>query len=172
MEAVARVEIREALPHEFEALGRITVDAYRHLQGGKPLGDYEDSLVDVAGRAADSVVLVAVDDAGELLGGVTYVPDSTREMSEFEDPEAAGIRMLAVRPDRQRGGTGRALTEACVVRAHADGRRRVLLHSTAMMEVARGMYRRMGFEEVPELDVWVPGPGGRPLRLIAFRLTI
>ncbi|HKH88138.1 MAG TPA: GNAT family N-acetyltransferase [Acidimicrobiales bacterium] len=166
------MEIREALPDEFETLGRITVEAYRQLQGGVPLGAYEDNLLDVAGRAADSVVLVAVDDDGEMLGGVTYVPDSTRDMSEFEDPEAAGVRMLAVRPDRQGAGVGRALTEACIARARADGRRRVLLHSTAIMEVARAMYGRMGFEEAPDLDAWVTGPSGGPLRLIAFRLPL
>ncbi len=166
------MEIREIRPNEFATLGLITVDAYRNLQGGAPLGSYEDDLMDVAGRAADSVVLVAVDDAGEILGGVTYVPDSTHRMSEFEDPEAAGIRMLAVRPDRQGAGVGRALTEECIARARADGRSRVLLHSTAIMELARAMYARMGFELAPELDVWVTGPAGVPLQLIAFRLEL
>ncbi|MGD0083839.1 MAG: GNAT family N-acetyltransferase [Acidimicrobiales bacterium] len=162
------MEIREVRPDEFDSLGQITVEAYRQLQRGAPLGAYEDSLMDVAGRAADSVVLVAVDDNGDLLGGVTYVPDSTRAMSEFEDLEAAGIRMLAVRPDRQGAGVGRALTEECIARARADGRSKVMLHSTEIMEVARGMYGRMGFEETPELDAWVTGTSRDPLRLIAF----
>jgi len=162
------VEIREVRPDEFDSLGQITVEAYRQLQRGAPLGAYEDSLMDVAGRAADSVVLVAVDDNGDLLGGVTYVPDSTRAMSEFEDLEAAGIRMLAVRPDRQGAGVGRALTEECIARARADGRSKVMLHSTEIMEVARGMYGRMGFGETPELDAWVTGTSRDPLRLIAF----
>jgi len=166
------MEIRVVQPEELEALGRITVEAYRHLNGGAPLGPYEDQLRAAAGRAADSIVLVALDDAGDLLGGVTYVPDADRAMSEFTDPQAAGIRMLAVRPDRQGAGAGRALTEACVARARADGRRRVVLHSTTMMTVARRMYGRMGFVEAPELDLWVTPDGDDPLRLIAFVLAL
>jgi ribosomal protein S18 acetylase RimI-like enzyme len=168
------MEIRVVGPEEFEQLGWITVAAYRHLHGDAPLGDYEVQLRAVSARAADSVVLVAVDDAGDLLGGVTYVPDSGRAMSEFSDPEAAGIRMLAVRPDRQGTGVGRALTEECIRRARSDGRPRVVLHSTDVMVVARRMYERMGFVEAPELDVYL---GERPyakegLRLIAFVLAL
>jgi hypothetical protein len=40
------------------------------------------------------------------------------------------------------------------------------------MELARAMYARMGFELAPELDVWVTGPAGVPLQLIAFRLEL
>lgn len=159
-------------PQEFEALGEITVTAYRHLHSDEPLGTYEDQLRAVSARAADSVVLVALDDAGDLLGGVTYVPDAGREMSEFNDPDAAGVRMLAVRPDRQGAGTGRALAEACVRQARADGRQRVVLHSTEIMVVARRMYERMGFVGAPELDIWLERDGDEPLRLIAFVLAL
>jgi GNAT superfamily N-acetyltransferase len=167
------VEIRAARPEEFDVLGRLTVDAYRALYDGEQLGAYEEQLADVSVRAADSVVLVALDDAGELVGGVTYVPGADRAMSEFSDPEAAGVRMLAVRPARQGEGVGRALTEACISRARADGRRRLVLHSTDAMVVARAMYGRMGFVEAPELDVWVQErPGTDPFRLIAFVLAL
>jgi GNAT superfamily N-acetyltransferase len=166
------MEIRVIRPEELAALGEITVDAYRHLQGGASYGDYEKQLRAVPARAADSLVLVAVDDEGDLLGGVTYVPDADRAMSEFSDPEAAGIRMLAVRPDRQGAGVGTALTEACVARARADGRTRVVLHSTEVMAAARRMYRRLGFVEDPGLDVWVERADGTLLRLIAFVLAL
>jgi predicted N-acetyltransferase YhbS len=168
------MDIRAARPEEFEALGRITVKAYQQVVDGEPLGSYEDQLLAVADRAADSVVLVAVDADGELLGGVTYVPDAGRAMSEFDDPDAAGIRMLAVRPDRQGAGVGRALTTACIERARAEGRPRVVLHSTDFMTVARGMYARMGFVEAPQLDLWVSRADGEEptLRLIAFVLVL
>lgn len=159
-------------PEEFETLGRITVGAYRDLHGGATLGAYEDQLLAVPARASDSVVLVAVDDAGDLLGGVTYVPDANRVMSEFSDPDAGGMRMLAVRPDRQGAGVGRALTEACVERARDGGRQRMILHSTEVMATARRMYGRMGFVETPELDIWVTRDGEDPFRLIAFALAL
>jgi ribosomal protein S18 acetylase RimI-like enzyme len=168
------MEIRLVGPAECEALGRITVEAYRNLFGGEGLGGYEDELVAVAQRAADSVVLVAVDDDEQLLGGVTYVPGPGRAMSEFTDPDAAGIRMLVVRPSSQGAGIGRALTEACIAQARADGRRRIVLHSTPVMKVARGMYERLGFERAPDLDVWVTdGPyADDPLHLISYVLTL
>jgi predicted N-acetyltransferase YhbS len=167
------MEIRTIRQEEFDVLGRLTVEAYRALHGGESLGAYEDQLLDVSTRAADSLVLVALDEAGDVLGGVTYVPGAGRAMSEFADAEAAGMRMLAVRPDRQGAGVGRALTEACVARARAEGRARVILHSTDVMKVARAMYGRMGFVEAPELDVLVRDrPDADPLRLIAFVLSL
>lgn len=169
------MELRRIRPEEHEALGGVTVEAYRHLRGDVPLGPYEDELRDVAKRAADSVVFVAVDEAAVVLGGVTYVPDPERAMSEFRDPAAAGIRMLAVSPAHQREGIGRALMEACIEAARSDGRARIILHSTELMKVARDMYRRMGFVESPELDEWVSttGDDGAPdLRLIAFVLEL
>jgi GNAT superfamily N-acetyltransferase len=168
------VKIRAVRPEEYEELGRITVEAYRHLHGGASLGGYEDQLLDVSARAADSCVLVAMSDDGEILGGVTYVPDAGRAMSEFNDSEAAGIRMLAVRPARQGAGVGRALTAACVARAGADGRPRVILHSTDVMVVARAMYVHMGFVADPELDVLVTDrpESVDPLRLIAYVLAL
>jgi predicted N-acetyltransferase YhbS len=166
------MEIRIARPEEFETLGQITVTAYRHLHADMSLGAYENELGAVSARAADSQVLVAVDDSGEVLGGVTYVPDASRTMSEFSDPEAAGVRMLAVRPDRQGIGIGRALTQACITLARDDGRRRVILHSTEVMAVARRLYGRLGFVEGPELDIWIRRDGDEPLRLIAFVLAL
>ncbi|MGO8875910.1 MAG: GNAT family N-acetyltransferase [Acidimicrobiales bacterium] len=168
------IQIRPARPDEYSAIGQITVDAYRDLWRGDHYGSYEDQLLAVAERAADSVVLVAVDEEGELLGGVTYVPDSDRAMTEFDDPEAAGIRMLAVRPDHQSRGVGRALTQACIDRARADGRARIILHSTEVMVRARAMYERMGFVPTPDLDVFVARlpDGEKDLRLIAFVLEL
>lgn len=169
------MEIRLIRPDEYGALGEITVRAYRELLGGGPLGPYENQLLDVACRAEDSEVFVALDNDGTLLGGVTYVPGPEREMSEFSDPDAAGIRMLAVDPGAQRSGAGSALVETCVERARTQGRRRVILHSTPAMTIAHGIYRRLGFDRAAELDSWVtesPDAGGGALHLMAFALTL
>ncbi|MGC9960928.1 MAG: GNAT family N-acetyltransferase [Acidimicrobiales bacterium] len=165
--------IRLARPEEFEAVGEITVQAY--LSGrDTELGDYELTLRDVAGRAADCSVLVALDDRDEVVGAVTYVPGPDTVMSGFSDSEAAGIRVLAVRPDAQRSGIGRTLTEACLDQARADGHPRVILHSTEAMATARRLYEKIGFERRPELDEWVTQPPyseRQPLRLMAYVFT-
>ncbi len=151
------MEIREVGEAEHEALGEVTVAAYRRLRGS-PLGSYEERLRDVSGRSLDCVVLVAIGVAGEVMGGVTYVPHPETAMSEFSDPDAAGIRMLAVDPARQGEGAGRALTLACIERAREEGRHRLMLHSTPEMKVAQAMYERLGFTRAPDLDEWVTDP--------------
>ena len=147
------MNIRLALPEEFEAVGELTVRAYR-MGRETDLGNYEVTLRDVAARAAECTVLVALDDNDNVVGNVTYVPRSGTTMSEFSDPDTAGIRMLAVLPEAQGSGVGRALTESCLDRARADGRQRVILHSTKVMTTARRLYERLGFVRRPD---WTSG---------------
>ena len=168
------VEIRPVLPREYGDLGRLTVRSYRQLVGGAALGPYEDELLDVAARAADCVVLVAVDN-DTVLGGVTYVPSADRAMSEFQGEDAAGIRMLAVDPAHQGIGAGRALVEACISLGRKEGRTRLCLHSTPAMAVARALYLSLGFVRLPSLDLTVEDPPysqSVPLELLAFELVL
>ena len=168
------VEIRPVSDEEFEALADLTVAAYEELFD-EPLGDYEHALRDVAARASDSVVLVAVDGQGQLLGGVTYVPGSERDMSEFDDDEAAGIRMLAVDPRHQGAGVGRALVVECLSRAHDAGRARVVLHSTIYMTRAQTLYKSLGFMRDASADVAItdePYSTDRPFMLLAYVLAL
>jgi ribosomal protein S18 acetylase RimI-like enzyme len=161
-------------PGDFDALGELTVSAYQALFD-EPLGDYEHELRDVAGRAADSVVLVAIGDRDDVLGGVTYVPGSERAMSEFDDDDAAGIRMLAVDPRHQGEGIGRALVEECIRLARAAGRARTVLHSTIYMTAAQGLYASLGFVRTPDRDVSIteaPYSHEEPFLLVAFVLEL
>jgi GNAT superfamily N-acetyltransferase len=169
------MKIRPLDPSESDELGAITVRAYRTLSGGDPLGPYEDELRDVDGRRRDSEVYVAEDDDGQLMGGVTFVlgPEST--MSEFDDPDAAGIRMLAVDPSFQARGAGRALVETCIDRARANGRAKIILHSTPQMSVAHSLYRRLGFTASPDLDLYFrdeEDPESEPFHLMSFTLFL
>ncbi|MGO9557727.1 MAG: GNAT family N-acetyltransferase [Acidimicrobiales bacterium] len=169
------MDIRVARPDEYGTIGQITVDAYRHLVSGARYGSYEDELRAVAKHAEECVILAAVDESDTVVGSVTYVPRAGTSMSEFADTEAAGIRMLAVAPQSQGSGAGSALTEACIARARSDGRRRIVLHSTSRMEVARAMYERRGFVATPDLDLSVTMPPyseAEPLRLIAYVLEL
>ena len=169
------MKLRVAEPDEYEAIGRLTSETYRDLLGTAAIGDYEEELHAVAERAADCVVLVAVGDHEELLGAVTYVPGPETSMSEFADADAAGIRMLVVRPASQGTGIGRALAEECIALARRDGRRRIVLHSTAPMVVARAMYQSMGFVPDADRDVVFTDPPysvAEPLHLIGYVLTL
>ncbi|CAN5279408.1 GNAT family N-acetyltransferase [soil metagenome] len=149
------MEIRLIRDGEVADLAAITVTAYEALFDD--LGDYRQELADVADRAERAAVLVVVSD-GRVLGGVTYVPGADNPYAEFDDPDAAGIRMLAVDPAGRARGAGTALVRACVDRARGEGRRRVVLHSTDRMAAAQRIYVREGFARAPERD-WEPEPG-------------
>ena len=156
-------------PGEHRALGDLTVAAYAAIDPAVVDEDeYAGELRDVAGRAADAEVLVAIDDGGTVLGGVTYVPGPDSPWAEFSEPDGAGIRMLAVAPEAQGRGIGEALSRACVDRARATGRGQIVLHSTDRMTTAHRIYEHLGFARDASLD-WEPLPG---FWLRGFRLQL
>ncbi len=154
-------------PSEYEQAGSLVVRAYRALPGATLSGGYEVELADVGARVADTEVLVAVE-GGDVIGCVTFVPDSTSSWAEGVEADESSVRMLAVDPDRQRGGVGRALLDACIGRAIALGRTGLFFHSTPWMPAAHRLYERAGFRRVPERD-WTPVP---EVPLLAFRLDL
>jgi GNAT superfamily N-acetyltransferase len=163
------MDIRPVRPHEHQVLGELTVAAYAAIDPGVvEEAGYAGELRDVAGRVADAEVLVAVDDAGRVLGGVTYVPGPGSAWAEFSEHDGAGIRMLAVAPDAQGRGIGEALSKACVDLARAAGKGHIVLHSTDRMTVAHRLYERLGFARDVSLD-WEPAPG---FWLRGFRLRL
>jgi ribosomal protein S18 acetylase RimI-like enzyme len=152
------IVVREVRPEEFDLLGELTLSAYLELPGTSGDPGYIEELRDVAARAAVVPVLVAVDDAtGELLGGVTYVP-GPGPFAEQEQADEAGFRMLAVDPAAQGRGVGRALVEACVERARAAGKRRIVLLTRPDMTTAHRLYERLGFDRETAND-WEYEPG-------------
>lgn len=145
----AGVTVREVRPEDYEELAELTLAAYRALLGEDGMnGGYADELADVATRAAQAEVLVAMEEEGRLVGGITYVP-GPGPLAWFEGPDEAGIRMLAVAPDAQGRGVGARLVAACIDRATAAGKARLLLHTTAPMTVAQRLYERAGFVPDP-----------------------
>ena len=148
------IEVREAVEAEHEQIGELTVAAYRTID--PDLGRYEARIRDVAGRATRATVLVALLD-GAVSGTATYVGDARSPMAESQDPDDAGIRMLAVDPAAMGHGIGTRLVERCIELARADAKRRLVLLSRTEMIVAQAIYRRLGFVRAPELDEEVPG---------------
>ena len=108
------ITIRHVAPDEYATLGEITAQAYL----GDGLLDFGESdvylgeLRDVAKRAAEADVLVALAD-GRVLGGVTFVP-AGGPMADIAAAGEAEIRMLAVAPEARGRGVGEALVRACV----------------------------------------------------------
>ena len=165
----ATLLIRPIRPDEYTRLGELTVAAYHSLPTVMPhQAVYDERLRDVALRAESSCILVAVEPAGELLGGVTYVSGPDDPYSEELAEGEAGMRMLAVDPQCHGRGVGRALTEACISRARTDGRVRFVLHTGDWMASAKHLYESIGFERRPAID-FSPAPG---IDLLGYALDL
>lgn len=164
------MQVRAVRPDEYERAGQVVVAAYRALPGEHMTAGYAAELADVAHRAGEAEVLVAVEAEGDgaILGCVTFVPDSTSPWAEFVEADEAAIRMLGVDPAAQGRGVGQALLDACLSRAGELGRGAVFLHSTPWMTAAHRLYERAGFVRVPDRD-WRPLP---TVPLLAFRLPL
>ena len=155
------VEIREArTADEVAAAGRVTVVANAEFAPADPDDPFTSSwarylaeMADAAARAAQGVLLVAVEE-GRVVGTVTlYLAPGSMQWR----PEDAMFRLLAVDPPARGRGIGHALFQACLNRARAAGKRRMALHTTEWMATARAMYERAGFRREPGGDVRLPG---------------
>jgi GNAT superfamily N-acetyltransferase len=154
------IQIREIKPEDYEALGTIMVDVYSNLDGFPTPSEqpkYYKMLRNVGSLSEkpNTKVLIALSDKGKLLGGVVYFSDMAQYGSRgtaTEQQNASGIRLLAVRRDTRRGGVGKALTMACIDLARKSGNKQVILHTTKSMQIAWGMYERLGFYRSEDLD--------------------
>ncbi|MFD4429850.1 GNAT family N-acetyltransferase [Nocardia sp. NPDC058497] len=160
------LEIRTAHPSEYDAISALTVDVYVGDGYVSPEDDYVTELADVAHRATEAQVLVAVDD-DEIAGSLTVAKPGTR-YAEIARPGELEFRMLAV-AKRSRGlGAGTALVRAVVAEARAGGYEAVALTTMATMVDAHRIYERLGFVAVPERN-WSPHDG---LPLYVMRLAL
>lgn len=152
------VRVREARPEEFEAIGELTASAYAIYEEIEADEGYVRELRAVAARARACPIYAAVDADGRVLGGAMYVPGPGNPHAEVERDGEAGVRMLAVAPEAQGKGVGRALLDVLMARARADGRRGMALLTLDSMTKAHRLYETAGFRRDPERD-WEIEPG-------------
>jgi len=146
------IEVRRALPAEYEEAGRVTALAYREFVRPEDgdWNDYLDRIADVRDRAGRTVVLVAVED-GRILGSATLELEGRTEAGEPPVPPGeAHLRMLGVHPDARRRGIARMLMDASVEEARRAGKRRLTLNTTRRMRAAQSMYEALGFERLDD----------------------
>lgn len=154
------LHIRDAHPEEFAPLGRLLVAVYSQLEGFPSPAEqprYYAMLANIGEftQKPRARLLVALDPAGALVGGVVYFGDMAHYGSGGSATavrDASGIRLLGVDPRFRGAGAGRALTERCIALAREAGHREVILHTTAAMRLAWAMYERLGFVRSTDLD--------------------
>ena len=111
-------------------------------------------------------ILAAVAD-GQLLGTVMLqLPPHAGQV--VRGPDEAEVRALAVSPEAQGRGVGRALLRAVIERARKLGVRHLVLSTQSGMDAARYLYTSVGFGRLPDRD-WSPAPG---FTLLAYGLML
>ncbi len=161
------VLVREIRERELPEVGEITAAAYRGLVGE----DYLAVLRDARPRfdAPATTILAAFDDGTDgVLGSVVYAAPGSDWRDVAEGEQESEVRMLAVAPAAQGRGVGEALMRACIARARAEGRARLVLSSADDMKTAHRLYARLGFRRVEDRD-WTPVPG---ITLMFFELDL
>jgi ribosomal protein S18 acetylase RimI-like enzyme len=159
--------IRDIHPAEHEALGRLMVGVYSRLDGFPTPAEqprYYELLANI-GRFTEKPgtrVLVALTPGGDLAGGIVYFGGIATSIAD-----ASGIRLLGVDPRHRNAGVGKALANACIRLARESGHAQVILHTTQAMQVAWGLYERLGFVRDGELDFAQEG-----LPVFGFRLSL
>jgi ribosomal protein S18 acetylase RimI-like enzyme len=84
-----------------------------------------------------------------------------------KETNSAGFRLLAVNPNTRGAGIGKLLTLHCINRAKELKLHQVVIHTTKAMEVAWGMYEKLGFKRSEDLDFMQ-----EKLPVFGFRLKI
>lgn len=160
---MADLIIRPATEADLPAVGSVTVEAYRADDFVGAHDAYATVLADATSRFRDAEILVAVDDAGTVLGSVTVVHPGT-PYAEISKPGELEFRMLSVSPSARGRGVGEALVRTVIEEARAAGAGKVVLSSSEKMLAAHRLYERLGFTRLPDRD-WNPLPG---VNLVAY----
>lgn len=158
------IAVRTARPEDYADVGELTGGVYREEGWGTER--YQAQLRDVAGRAAQSDVLVVELD-GSIVGAVA-VTTRTGPFAEQAAPGEAVVRMLVTAPAARGRGIGVALMQACLATARRAGCHRVRLSTEPGMQAAHRLYAGLGFERTPD-DDWEPEPGHR---LLTYALAL
>jgi ribosomal protein S18 acetylase RimI-like enzyme len=104
-----------------------------------------------------------------LLAGASNSPvgcAALRPLAVADRPDGtvAEVKRLYLAPLARGSGLGRALVERLIAEARAIGYRELRLDTLAQMEVARALYRSLGFREIAPY-YWNPLPGVRYMAL-------
>jgi ribosomal protein S18 acetylase RimI-like enzyme len=152
------LSIREAVPEDYAELSKLITAAYQEFAGtlGEDWEEYRDDLADIGRRAAQGTQLIA-ETGGRLAGTVTYYPprgDAVDDPWWWWPKGFAYLRALGVHPELRGRGVGRALTVACIERAHHNGATGIALNTLSIMDSATALYIRLGFHQSVAEVAW------------------
>ena len=147
------MEIRAARPDEMASIGELRVAAYQRGGHLSPDSEYEPRLRELGTDGSGDLLVAEIN--GRLAGTVMlqYPPHAGQVVQGADEAE---IRALAVDPEGQRRGVGRALVQAAIGHAADRGVRHLVLCTLPDMRTAHRIYEGAGFRRLPDRD-WAPG---------------
>jgi GNAT superfamily N-acetyltransferase len=172
----AALTVRRARAEELDVVSKLLMRAYAEFEEAFSWRDtwerYVSDVADVRSRWGRSQLWVA-DLEGTVVASVDYYPPGSGGYSypgvPFP-PDWAAFRCLGTDPDRRGVGLGHALVEHLVALARSDGATHIALHSAPLMATGMRIYRRLGFERLPQHD-FAPRADS-PHRVLAFALAL
>ena len=152
--------VRNALPDEFQEIGKLLVSVYSKLEGfprATEQPEYYKMLKNIGEltKRPNTELLVAVSPSQEILGAVVFFSDMQYYGSggtATQEKNAAGFRLLAVDHSKRGQGIGKLLTNACIQKAKDLALKQLIIHSTKAMGIAWKMYEKIGFRRSEDLD--------------------
>jgi ribosomal protein S18 acetylase RimI-like enzyme len=167
--------IRNALPAEFEEIGKLMVTVYSQLEGFPKEADqpnYYKMLANIGELTTKpgTELIVAVSSEGKIAGAVVYFSDMKYYGSggtATNEENACGFRLLAVDESVRGQGIGKLLTLECIKKAKEKKVKQMIIHSTMAMQTAWKMYEKLGFKRSGDLD-FMQGE----LAVYGFRLEV
>ena len=165
--AAGQYQIRDFEPQDAEAVNAIALAAFEQYRAA--YSDWQEFAKRIGAMASltesGAEIIVASDADGNVAGAVAYFGPGTPKDEPF-DPAWSLIRLAVVDPTARGHGLGRLLTDECIRRARRDGASVIALHTSPIMQVALGMYLRLGFVLLRQ----VPPRFGVPYRIYLKRL--
>ncbi|MEJ2042807.1 MAG: GNAT family N-acetyltransferase [Reinekea sp.] len=154
------ITVRDVFLSEHKALSELLVSVYSQLPGF-PLPDEQPGYYEALKHVGELVeqdsirVMVAVSDLGNVLGCIAYFDNmSVYGSGSIADhqPNACGIRFLAVDANARGLGIGRKLVNCCFELAREANHQQIILHTTTAMIAAWRLCESLGFQRSTDLD--------------------
>jgi len=142
------VHIRESVREDLPALGKL-FDEYRQFYQLPTDVQKATAYLEARLGARESVVLIAADEAGQLLGFTQY----PTWCSLLAGPVYV-LYDLYVAPQARRRGVGRALLKAAAQRGQRDGKLRMTLSTAKTNAGAQSVYESLGWQRDNEFYVY------------------
>ena len=143
------VHIRESVREDLPALGKL-FDEYRQFYQLPTDVQKATAYLEARLGARESVVLIAADEAGQLLGFTQLYPTWC---SLLAGPVYV-LYDLYVAPQARRRGVGRALLKAAAERGRRDGKLRMTLSTAKTNADAQSVYESLGWHRDNEFSVY------------------